>query len=73
MDISGIEHKNVEPPLKPDTKDKSVEFKYFNTKQQSLTESIMPKEKMDKIEKYKEKFKDFDQIGSTAPPKNEQK
>ena len=32
----------------------------------------MPKEKVDKIEKYKDKFKDFDIIGGGAP-QNQQK
>jgi serine/threonine protein kinase len=33
INVKDIEAQKIEPPLKPDVKDKSVEFKYFNTKQ----------------------------------------
>lgn len=66
IDIKTIEAQKIEPPLKPDFKDKATEFKYFNTKQQSLVDSIMPKEKIDKIHKYEDKFKDFDTIPGMA-------
>jgi hypothetical protein len=46
--------------VKPDLDKDSVDFKYFNLKQQSVMESALPAERVDKIMRNKQKFKDFD-------------
>ena len=60
LDISKLEAQKIEPPLKPDVKKNQVDFKYFNLKQQSLAESFMPPEKVNKVSANKHKFDNFD-------------
>jgi serine/threonine protein kinase len=45
LDISALEAQKITPPLKPDLKEGTVDFKYFNLKQQSMVDSFMPPEK----------------------------
>jgi len=60
LNISDLEAQKIEPPLKPDVKSGQVDFKYFNLKQQSVADSFMPPEKIQRIKNNKDKFKDFD-------------
>ena len=60
INIEDIEAEKIEPPLKPDVKSGQVDFKYFNLKQQTVADSFMPPEKIQRIQKNKHKFEDFD-------------
>jgi serine/threonine protein kinase len=60
INIEDIESEKIEPPLKPDVKSGQVDFKYFNLKQQTVADSFMPPEKIQRIQNNKHKFKDFD-------------
>lgn len=45
-------------------KQSQVDFKYFNFKQQSVADSFMPPEKVQRIQNNKHKFKDFDEAAN---------
>ena len=60
MDIKKLEAQKLDPPLKPDVKKGQVDFKYFNLKQQTMADSFMPPEKVQKIGDNKDKFIGFD-------------
>jgi len=49
LNIEDLEAQKIEPPLKPDVKNNQVDFKYFNMKQQSVADSFMPPEKVQRI------------------------
>lgn len=65
LNIDDLEAQKIEPPLKPDVKQNQVDFKYFNFKQQSVADSFMPPEKVQRIQNNKHKFKDFDDDGAS--------
>jgi serine/threonine protein kinase len=60
LNIEDLEAQKIAPPLKPDVKEGSVDFKYFNLKQQTMADSFMPPEKISRIQNNKHKFVDFD-------------
>jgi serine/threonine protein kinase len=64
LNIEDLEAQKIEPPLKPDVKQGQVDFKYFNFKQQSVADSFMPPEKVQRIQNNKHKFKDFDEAAN---------
>ena len=66
LNIEDVEAEKIEPPIKPDLKSgqNQIDFKYFNLKQQTVADSFMPPEKIQRIQSNKHKFKDFDSSGN---------